>query len=171
MSGLPILARVLINTARGNAKIWGNVSQPRGSQTGSLSFAPIAKMLQTKRGSVADPGDTVIDLGDRYVLGYYSTGVNDSIFRMYRTPFSAQVTRMLNGKDPVTGLDRTGRPTSVGLCWFDQMTQGLAADFGEHKRTRYRLITGFELQINDMVGNLKITCVTSEQGITIAEAE
>jgi hypothetical protein len=171
MSALPSLTRVLINLTRGNSKVYGIVNLPKGSATGALDFSPVAKTLLTRRGSIAEPGDTVLDLGDRYVLGYFSTGVNDSIFRMFRTPNTGVVTRMLTGKDPVTQLDRAGRPTTVGLCSFDRSTTGMTADFGGHKRRSYRIITGFPLEINDMLGDLKITAVRSEQGVTIAEAE
>jgi hypothetical protein len=171
MSALPSLTRVLINLTRGNSKIWGVVNLPKGSATGSLDFSPVAKMLLTRRGSVAEPGDTVLDLGERYVLGYFSAGVNDSLFRMFRTPHTATVTRMLTGKDPVTQLERSGRPTPLGLCSFDRTNLGMTGDFGAHKRVSYRIITGFPLEINDMLDDLKITNVRSEQGVVIAEAE
>jgi hypothetical protein len=171
MSGLPILTRILVNTTRGNSKIYGNVTQPRAGTSGALDFAQVAKMLQTQRGSVANPGDTVLDLGNRFVLGYFSDGVNDAIFRMFRTPFNAEVTRMLTGKDPVTQLDRTNRPTVIGTCWYDALWLGLGSDFGDHKRKRYRIVTGFPLQVNDVVNDMKVTSVRTEQGVTIAEAE
>lgn len=171
MSALPNLTRVLINASRGNAKIWGNVSLPKGSSSGTESFGPAQKMLLARRGSVAQPGDTVIDLGDRFVLGYFSRSANDEIFRMYRTPFTADVMRIVNDRDPVTGFDRSGRPTKVGFASFDRKVTGMAPDFGDHKRTNYRILTGFELEVNDIIDGLKVTSVTRELGVTLAEAE
>jgi hypothetical protein len=171
MSALPTLTRVLINTARGNSKIWGVVTMPRPGTHGSVSLGPVTKMLQTRRGSVASPGDSVIDLGDRFVLGYFSSGVNDEIFRMFRTPMSGEVARVVNGKDPVTGFDRGGKPTTLGVVWFDIVQTGLAPDVDSLKRVQHRIITGFPLEVGDRLKDMKITSVTTELGITIAEAE
>jgi hypothetical protein len=51
------------------------------------------------------------------------------------------------------------------------MPVGYSADVQSLKRTKYRLITGAELQVGDHLDDLKITSVTVELGVTIAEAE
>jgi hypothetical protein len=171
MSALPNLTRILINTSRGNSKIYGNVSAPAPGTRGAVAFAPVEKVLQTRRGSVAQAGDTVIDLGDRFVLGYFNKTANDELFRMFRVPRAADVMRAVVGKDPVTGLERGAAPTKVGFAWFDVQQTGLTADIDMSKRSKYRVITGFELQTGDMLDGKKITSVTTELGVTIAEAE
>lgn len=171
MSALPILTRVLINTSYGNSKIWGNVTLPRAGTAGTVSFGPVSKMLQTKRGSVAKPGDTVIDLGERFVLGYFSSGVNDDIFRMFRVPYSAEVSRAASDRDPVTGFARGGTLAPVGTAWYDCAPTGYLTDARELKRTKYRIITGFPLQPGDRLKDMTIVSVSSELGVTIAEAE
>jgi hypothetical protein len=171
MSALPILTRVLINTTYGNSKIWGNVTLPRAGSAGTVSFGPVSKMLQTKRGSVAKPGDTVIDLGDRFVLGYFSSGVNDDIFRMFRLPYSGEVTRATSERDPVTGFARGGSLGVVGTAWYDCTASGYFDDVEKLKRTKYRIITGFPLQPGDRLKDMTIVAVSTELGVVIAEAE
>jgi hypothetical protein len=170
MNQLPQLMRVLINLSSGNSKIWGTVSAPM-ARTGSEAFGPPQRMLHARRGSVAQPGDTVMDLGERYVLGYFSKTANDEIFRMFILHFSADVMRAGTGKDPVTGFDRGGKPVKVGTAWFDRKSNGSSADVDSLKRTKYRIITGFPLEVGDHLDGLKITGVTTELGVTIAEAE
>jgi hypothetical protein len=171
MSALPNLTRVLINLTRGNAKIWGNVNLPSAGSGGRIAFGPVAKTLLAKRGSVAQPGDTVLDLGDRYVLGYFSESANDQLYRMFRTPYSADVMRASAGHDPVTGFDKGSKAVKVGFAWFDVQTSGMAADVDSLKRTKYRILTGYPLQVNDVINGMKITSVSDELGIKIAEAE
>jgi hypothetical protein len=165
------LTRVLINTTRGNSKIWGNVTLPTPGTSGTVAFGPVAKVLLAKRGSVAYPGDTVIDLDDRYVLGYYSKSANDELFRMFRTPFAADVMRVVPGQDPVTGFDRGSKPVKVGFAWYDSMNTGYENDVNSLKRTKYRIITGFDLKVGDLLDGMKIATVAQELGVTIAEAE
>lgn len=171
MSSLPNLTRVLINLSRGNAKIWGNVNLPASGTAGRVAFGPVVKTLLARRGSVAAPGDTVLDLGERFVLGYYSAGVNDEVFRMFRTQFSADVMRAGTGTDPVTGFATGSKPVKVGFAWYDVETTGTASDVDSLRRKKYRILTGFKLQVNDILNGMKVTSVTEELGITIAEAE
>lgn len=170
MSSLPALTRILINLTQGNSKIYGIVTAPKATSS-SESFAPPQRMLNARRGSVVTAGDTVLDLGEHFVLGAYSKTVNDEILRMYPVPFRGEVMRKVTTQDPVSGFATNGGLTTIAQIWYDQQANGTGKDVDQTTRRKYQIITGYPLQPGDLLGPRKVVSVTTELGVTIAEAE
>ncbi|RQT19452.1 hypothetical protein DF044_01955 [Burkholderia contaminans] len=172
MTTLPQLTRILVNVSRSNAKVYGIVSSP-SAKSSSEQFTTPQRMLHVRRGSVANPGDTVNDLGFYYVLGDFSRTANDAIFRMFHLPFNGNVQRTSHQIDPVSGFARNEAMSTIGKTWYDVRPLGQTTDVSNSKRQRYRIITGFPLQEGDLIGpsNYRISNVKFELGVTVAEAE
>jgi hypothetical protein len=170
MSHLSPLNRELVNLSQGNAKLWGMVSAPI-ARTGTEAFGPPQRMLHARRGSVAQAGDIVMDLGERYVLGFFNQTASDAIFRMYRLPFLADVRRMVTTADPVSGFPRNTGEQTVARAWYDLQPNGFGKDLDKLNRAKYRLITGFALKVGDVLDGHKVVSVSLELGVNVAEAE
>jgi hypothetical protein len=170
MSTIPQLTRILINLSQSNSKVYGIVSSPK-ARTGTESFGPAQRMLHARRGSIAAPGDTVLDLGERYALGYFSKTANDEVFRMFLLHFEGDVMRKTEVQDPVSGFYANKGVTKVGHAYYDCQQNGYGSDVDKLKRNKYRIVTGFPLQPGDMLDQYKIVQVQTELGVTIAEAE
>lgn len=170
MSALPNLTRILINLTQGNSKIYATVTAPQARATGE-SFGPSQKMMIARRGSVAAPGDTVLDLSDRYVLGYFNRTANDELFRMFLVPCQLEVRRKVRTTDAVSGFATNNGEQLVAKIWCDVQTNGSAKDVDHINRSKYRIITGYPVQVSDLVGDYKVVSVSTELGVTVAEAE
>lgn len=128
-------------------------------------------MMHVPTGSVAKPGDTIKDGDNHYVLQYFNVTVKDLVFRMFLTNEHGDLTRRVTVEDTVTGFARDETEAVIGHIYYGLESRSEQPDVGKFDRSTYRIITGFPLEIGDVIsGTYRITEVRRDQGVSYAKA-
>lgn len=102
--------------------------------------------------------------GDRFRI--------DQLFREFKLFEMTEIAEWLRKEvtvDPVTGLEVGGDYVSKGPIYVAEEPAGDEEDQIRIPRQTFRLITGADLKVDDMVNGMIVRAVTTELGVTVAE--
>lgn len=165
------LTRIVINISKANARVAAVISAPQ-ARSATENFESVIRLLQAPKGSVVAAGDTILDQGNYYALGYFNITHKDLVFRMFITPEEGKVKRRQIEQDPVTGYDRQVEGVLTEKFRFSFESRGQKQDVGDYTSLVYRLISGFPLIEGDIIlpQGLRVRNVRHDNGIYYTEA-
>ncbi|AJD82908.1 hypothetical protein PJWF_00014 [Achromobacter phage JWF] len=165
------LTRIVINKSRGNARVAATISAPQ-ARSATENFESVMRLLQAPIGSVIEPGDTIFDLGNFYVVGYFNVTHKAKVFRMFITPEEGKITRRKMVKDSVTGYDQQDGQDVVESFHFAFESRSQKADVTHYSQSTFRIITGYPIIEGDIISShkLRIKNVREDNGVYYSEA-
>ena len=135
-------------------------------------YFPVRQILRVFTPVTVRAGDVIRDtLGQRYLLGELDRRDVYEGFRLYPLNRQVEWLRPATGLHPLTGEPVSGTPTSRGQIWIlsevvSREARGAQIKVSEEVK---RILTGADVQLNDLLGGERVVKMQKVLGIKILE--
>jgi hypothetical protein len=133
-------------------------------------------VLKVGRRSVVNPSDVIVYNGLRYLIGRSAAEMSGAplfqFMQMIEVTHDLPWSRWTPVRDMMTGLERESSASEeFGDLPVSLLKTGRIDDVFRVQGSRYRLVTGGAVQVNDRLGEFLVTFVEPRFGIQFAEVK
>ena len=132
-------------------------------------------VIRVGKQATVNPGDVIVYDNDRYILGHAATEMaGELLFRFMRmilVTHDLEWKRPTVIKDLVSNLDRENGEDPLGTIALSLLADGVINDVFKVQASKYRVVAGSEVKVNDRLGDYLVTFVELKYGVYFAEAK
>lgn len=163
----------LVNETTGH-KFQGAIQSPSEGVFAVSNFLETRLTLHVRPQERVSPGDLIRDTSDRrFLVAVHDETPNATVLKLF------PVTSLLSWKrpttiiEPVTGLEKSATDADLGQIWcavelYGREEMDRATHIG---MDRSRLLTGYDVHLNDMIDTRMVRRIHRVYGITLAEIQ